>query len=44
MGERGRIDLAHVNVPKHDFRGVTEGWPKYYWKPLRHYLKQQASP
>ena len=38
--KRGRIDLAHVNVPKHDHVGVTEGWEKYYWAPLRAYLKR----
>jgi activator of HSP90 ATPase len=38
-GKRGRIDLAHVNVPKQDHKGVTDGWKKYYWEPLRKYLK-----
>jgi activator of HSP90 ATPase len=36
----GRIDLAHVGVPRHDHKGVTKGWPQYYWKPWRTYLKQ----
>ena len=34
-----RVDLGHVNVPDHDHAGVTNGWPKYYWKPWRAYLK-----
>jgi activator of HSP90 ATPase len=34
----GRIDLMHVNVPDHDYRGVNNGWKKYYWKPWRKYL------
>lgn len=38
----GRIDLVHVGVPEHDHKGVTQGWPSYYWKPWRAYLKQQA--
>jgi activator of HSP90 ATPase len=38
--KRGRIDLAHINVPQHDHAGVTHGWDKYYWKPLRAYLKR----
>jgi activator of HSP90 ATPase len=38
-GKRGRIDLAHVNVPRHDHDGVTDGWKTYYWEPLRKYLK-----
>jgi activator of HSP90 ATPase len=38
----GRIDLTHVNVPPYDHQGVTKGWPKYYWGPLKKYLKAQA--
>ena len=38
-GAKGRIDLAHVNVPKQDHAGVTKGWKKYYWQPLMQYLK-----
>ncbi len=41
-GKKGRIDLVHANVPKHDHKGVTEGWKQYYWKPLRTYLKGLA--
>ncbi|MGD0462039.1 MAG: SRPBCC family protein [Tepidisphaeraceae bacterium] len=37
-GKRGRIDLVHVNVPEHDYEGVSQGWKKYYWTPLRVYL------
>jgi activator of HSP90 ATPase len=33
-----RIDVVHVNVPDHDHKGVTKGWPKYYWRPWRAYL------
>jgi activator of HSP90 ATPase len=40
-GQRGRIDLVHLGVPKQDFKGVNEGWRKYYWTPLRAYLKKQ---
>jgi uncharacterized protein YndB with AHSA1/START domain len=34
----GRIDLVHLDVPDHDFQGVTEGWEKFYWTPWRAYL------
>jgi activator of HSP90 ATPase len=34
----GRIDLVHVNVPLQDHKGVTNGWPKYYWKPWKKYI------
>ena len=36
----GRIDLVHVGVPQHDHKGVSQGWPKYYWKPWKAYLKR----
>jgi activator of HSP90 ATPase len=39
-GKGCRLDLVHVNVPEHDFKGVTEGWRKYYWEPLKKYLKK----
>jgi activator of HSP90 ATPase len=35
----GQIDLVHLDVPDHDFAGVTEGWEKYYWTPWRGYLE-----
>ena len=38
---KGRIDLVHVNVPAHDYRGVQNGWKNYYWKPWRRYLAQR---
>jgi len=34
----GRIDLVHAGVPEHDHKGVTKGWPKYYWEPWKAYL------
>jgi len=37
-GKQGRIDLMHVNVPDHDYRGVDNGWKQYYWKPWRKFL------
>ncbi|MGO8786166.1 MAG: SRPBCC domain-containing protein [Terriglobia bacterium] len=38
----GKVDLVHVGVPQHDHQGVTKGWPQYYWKPWKTYLKGQA--
>lgn len=35
---QGRIDLVHLDVPAHDFDGVTQGWEKYYWTPWRAFL------
>jgi len=39
-GRGGRIELVHVNVPEHDFAGVSEGWHNYYWIPWRSYLRK----
>lgn len=38
-GDQGRIDMAHVNVPQRDYAGVTKGWKKHYWTPMREFLK-----
>lgn len=38
--KRGRIDLVHLDVPEHDYQGVTEGWPNHYWGPWRAYLER----
>ena len=39
--KKGRIDLMHVNVPDHDYRGVNNGWKQYYWKPWRQLLRRR---
>ena len=39
----GKIDLVHVGVPQHDHKGVTKGWPLYYWEPWKAYLKGQSA-
>ena len=36
--DAGRIDLIHLDVPDHDYDGVTQGWEKYYSTPWREYL------
>lgn len=30
-----RINLVHIVVPAEDHKGVSQGWPKYYWKPWK---------
>jgi activator of HSP90 ATPase len=37
-----QIDLLHVGVPRYDHRGVSNGWPKYYWKPWKNYLAKSG--
>jgi len=41
-GAQGQIDMIHLDVPDHDYQGVTDGWPKYYWGPWYAYLESQA--
>ena len=38
----GQIDLVHANIPDHAYPGIRRGWPKYYWKPWKAYLKQRS--
>jgi activator of HSP90 ATPase len=38
-----RIELVHVNVHDEDFAGVSQGWEKYYWTPLRSFLEGSKS-
>jgi activator of HSP90 ATPase len=39
----GKVDLVHVGVPEHDHKGVTKGWPHFYWQPWKAYLKRTAN-
>ncbi|HEY2018187.1 MAG TPA: SRPBCC domain-containing protein [Bryobacteraceae bacterium] len=41
-GKAGRIDQVHLDVPEVDYRGVSEGWEKFYWTPWRSYLGKSA--
>ena len=38
----GRVDVVHMGVPQHDHKGVTNGWPKYYWNPWKAYLRSRS--
>ena len=40
-GNDGRIDLVHIDVPAHDYQGVTQGWETHYWGPWRRYLARR---
>lgn len=37
-----QVDMVHVNVPVQDHKGVTKGWPLYYWKPWKRYLAAKS--
>jgi activator of HSP90 ATPase len=36
-----QIDLVHIGVPAYDHKGVRQGWPKYYWRPWRRYIREE---
>ena len=36
-----KVSLVHAGVPLQDHKGVTQGWPKYYWRPWKSYLASQ---
>jgi activator of HSP90 ATPase len=39
----GQVNLVHANIPDHASPGIRRGWPKYYWKPWRTYLKKKSA-
>jgi activator of HSP90 ATPase len=39
-GGKTKLALTHVGVPASDFKGVSKGWPMYYWKPIKAYLEK----
>jgi activator of HSP90 ATPase len=41
-GDRGRIELTHLDVPDHDYDGVSGGWRRYYWTPWRRLIARRA--
>lgn len=38
-----QVDLIHVGVPAYDHKGVSKGWPQYYWRPWKRYLRGSAA-
>ena len=37
------VDLIHVGVPAYDHKGVSTGWPQYYWRPWKKYLSKSVA-
>lgn len=33
------LTMVHAMVPDHEAAGCTKGWPEYYWRPMKKYLK-----
>ncbi len=38
-----QVDLVHVGVHAYDHKGVSKGWPQYYWRPWKKYLRKPAA-
>ena len=36
------LDLQHLNVPEHDYAGISQGWELYYFAPWREYLAKRS--
>jgi activator of HSP90 ATPase len=36
-----QAEIVHAGVPAHDHKAVSQGWPHYYWKPWKKYLRMQ---
>ncbi len=39
-GNDAIVNMAHANVPDHQYHAVKEGWGDFYWKPWRKYLME----
>ncbi len=37
------VDLIHVAVPACHHKGVSKGWPQYYWRPWKKYLSKSVA-
>jgi hypothetical protein len=37
------VDLVHVAVPACHHKGVSKGWPQYYWRPWKKYLNKSPA-
>jgi activator of HSP90 ATPase len=38
VGDKGQIDLIHLDVPAHEQAPAADGWETHYWKPWQAYL------
>jgi hypothetical protein len=38
-GIGAQVELTHANVPDDAFRGISDGWHSFYWKPWQAYLR-----
>lgn len=35
-----RLDFTQVDVPDDQYRGISQGWKDYYWKPMKKALEK----
>jgi activator of HSP90 ATPase len=42
-GRKGTLlDLQHLNVPAHDYAGISHGWEQYYFAPWRDFIASRS--
>jgi len=37
------VDLVHVAIPACHHKGVSKGWPQYYWRPSKKHFSKSAA-
>ena len=42
-GKGTRLTMIHSDVPASRARRLAEGWPAFYWSPLRRYLTKTST-
>ena len=42
-GNGTRLTMIHSLIPASQAKNYRSGWPEYYWKPLRDYLRNNAT-
>ena len=43
-GGKTKLSFEQVGVPPRRVKGITEGWKKYYWEPLKKMIKDAKAP
>jgi activator of HSP90 ATPase len=38
QGNDTLLIMSHANIPEKHFKGIKNGWNKYYWKPWKKYM------
>ena len=43
-GGKTKLSFEHAGVPAGKVKGITEGWKKFYWLPLKKMVKDAGAP